>query len=322
MNATCDAGALSSRPHVPRVSVIIIFLNAERFLAEAIESVLAQDFQDFDLILLDDGSRQECTSIARDYAQRFPARIRYMEHPDHENRGMSASRNLGLSEARGEFVAFIDADDVWQPSKLREQVAIMDAHPGLGMVCGAVRYWSSWNGGEDVIQPTGHFPNAVIQPPEAGLALYPLGDAAAPCPSDLLLRRDLVSTVGGFEPHFTGARQLYEDQAFLAKFYLVAQVYFSDQVWLNYRRHDDSCVAEVNRNGHYHEVREYFLNWFERYLSAKPETDPRVEAALGNALWRYRHPSMQAVRDSSSAMWQRFRRISHRLLRAVAGKTD
>ena len=208
---------LGQRSGRPRVSVITIFLNAERFIAEAIDSVLAQEFRDFELILVDDGSTQGCTAIAHDYARRYAPIVRCLEHEGHENRGMSASRNLGLSAARGEFVAFIDADDVWLPAKLAEQVAIMDANPGLGMVCGAARYWYSWDGGEDAIIRTGHIANAVIPPPEAAVALYPLGEAAAPCPSDLLLRRDVVTALGGFEEHFTGPRQLYEDQAFLGE---------------------------------------------------------------------------------------------------------
>jgi glycosyltransferase involved in cell wall biosynthesis len=283
----------------PTLSVITIFLNAERFISEAIESVLAQDFRDFEIILVDDGSTRECTTIARDYVARYPRIIRYLEHPGHQNRGMSASRNLGVWAARGEFIAFIDADDVWEKTKLGDQLAIMNAFPEIGMVCGAARYWSSWNGGDDVIIPTGHRSNTVIRPPEAALALYPLGKASAPCPSDLLMRRRLVVSLGGFEEHFTGPRQMYEDQAFLAKLYLASPVYFSDKVWLNYRRHPDSCIEQVTRQGRYHEVRFYFLNWLEAYLSVTPQPDQRVFAALRRALWRYHHPRLHAAASRS-----------------------
>ena len=317
---TTDPHLFQWRSDGPCVSVITIFLNAERFIAEAIESVLAQEFRDFELILVDDGSTQVCTAITCDYARRYAPIIRYLEHEGHENRGMSASRNLGLSAARGEFVAFIDADDVWQPTKLTEQVEIMNAHPDLGMVCGAVRYWYSWDGGEDIIIRTGHIANTVVPPPEAALALYPLGKAAAPCPSDVLLRRDVVTALGGFEEHFTGSRQMYEDQAFLAKLYLAAPVYFSDRVWLEYRQHTESCVAEVTREGRYHEVRQYFLNWLEHYLAAMPQPDERVETALRHALWRYRHPLMHATIRLSSTILQRVRLIGCRLQRAATGK--
>jgi glycosyltransferase involved in cell wall biosynthesis len=310
--------SLPQRHPAPRVSVVTIFLNAERYLAEAVESVLAQDFRDFELILVDDGSEEPCSALARDYAARQGPIVRYLDHPGHRNRGMSASRNLGISAARGEFIAFIDADDVWMPDKLRRQVGIMDDHPELGMVCGTVRYWYSWEGPEDVIIPTGHVQNRVVPPPEASLALYPLGRAAAPCPSDLLLRRATVMALGGFEEHFTGPRQLYEDQGFLAKLYLSAPVFFSDQVWLSYRQHADSCVAEVTRDGRYAEVRFYFLTWLERYLAGLPHADRRVRAALRRALWPYRHPALHNMTRRSAELQRMGRRMVQRFRRVAA----
>jgi glycosyltransferase involved in cell wall biosynthesis len=287
-------------------------------LAKAIESVLAQGFSDLELILVDDGSAEACSTLARSYAARDP-RVRYLDHPGHQNRGMSASRNLGISAARGALVAFIDADDVWSTGKLREQMAIMEAHPELGMVCGTVRYWYSWDGGEDVLIPTGHVQNRIVRPPEASLALYPLGAAAAPCPSDLLLRRDVVAALGGFEEHFTGPRQMYEDQGFLAKLYLAAPVFFSDRVWLSYRQHADSCVAEVTRDGRYDEVRLYFLTWLERYLAGLPNPDPRVRTALRRALWPYRHPAISKAAQKSHDLLRRSRQIVRRFTRTALG---
>src|SRR5262245_58400693 len=106
----------------PLVSAIIIFLDEERFLAEAIETSIGQDYPDWELWLVDDGSTDRSTAIAREFAARMPDRIRYCEHEGHANRGMSAGRNLGLDHARGGYIGFLDADDVWEPEKLREQV--------------------------------------------------------------------------------------------------------------------------------------------------------------------------------------------------------
>ena len=181
----------------PRVSVITIFLNREAFLPEAIESVIAQSFVDWELLLVDDGSGPAATAIAKNYAAQYPGQIRYLEHPGHTNRGMSATRNLGIRQARGEFIAFIDADDVWLPSKLADHVALFDAHAEVGMVCGTAIYWQSWSNGTDAILPTGHRQDVVIHPPNATLAWYPLGTAHSPCPSDIVLRADLVKRLGG-----------------------------------------------------------------------------------------------------------------------------
>jgi glycosyltransferase involved in cell wall biosynthesis len=268
----------------PRVSVVTIFFNAAPFLAEAIESVLAQAVDAFELLLVDDGSTDASTDIAKAYAERHPAQVRYLDHPDHANRGMSAARNLGVENALGEFVAFIDADDRWRAHKLGDQLAIFERFPEVDAVCGAVNYWRSWEGGSDRIFRTGHVQNRPVPPPEAALALYPLGSANAPCPSDLMLRRSAIEAVGGFEESFTGALQMYEDQAFLAKFYLERTIYFADRIWLDYRQHDQSCVAEVSRQGRYEEVRGHFLDWFEAYLdrSASPHA-AEVRAALDRA---------------------------------------
>ena len=144
----------------------------------------------------------------------------------------------------------------------------------------------------------------VVEPPEAALVLYPLGRAASPCPSDFLLRRDLVIALGGFEEHFTGVRQLYEDQGFLAKLYLVAPVYFSDRVWIRYREHAESCTAAVMRNDGYLVARRYFLEWFEGYLTTVSSPDRRVCAALAHSLWRLRHPVLDAAAVRSAAIWR------------------
>jgi hypothetical protein len=167
----------------------------------------------------------------------------------------------------------------------------LDRCPQVDAICGTANYWRSWEGGRDTLVTPGHVRNRPVPAPEASLALYPLGNADAPCPSSLMVRRSVALALGGFEESFTGPLQMYEDQAFLAKFYLEHTIYFADAVWLDYRIHDRSCVAEVSREGRYDEVRRHFLEWFEDYLAQKPEKQhPAVMAALNRALLPYRHP--------------------------------
>src|SRR5215207_5031419 len=111
-------GEMSTKP---LVSVIVVFLNAEKFIEEALESVLAQTYDNWELLLVDDGSTDSSTEIALRYANRYSGRVRYVEHPWHQNRGASASRNLGIRHAKGEYIAFLDADDVWLAHKLEQQ---------------------------------------------------------------------------------------------------------------------------------------------------------------------------------------------------------
>ena len=276
----------------PLVSVVTIFLDEERFLAEAVESVIAQTYENWELLLVDDGSTDGSTNMARHYAERFHDKIRYLEHEGHRNRGMSSSRNLAVHHARGDYIAIIDGDDVWLPNKLERQLEIMEAHPGVGMLCGASEYWSGWTGRpedqqRDRVQQVGVPPNQVFEPPSLVTACYPLGPASAPCPSDLMLRRNVVEEVGGFEDSFRG---FYEDQAFLVKVYLKARVYVSDECLDRYRIHEDSCCAVVERAGQYDVWRHRFLKWFQAYLDRRGVTSSEVRGALREALRQYQHP--------------------------------
>lgn len=321
---------------LPLVSVVVIFFNEEDFLEDAVESVRAQRYPHWELLLCDDGSTDGSTALARGLAASDP-RIRYLEHPGHANRGMSATRNLGLRHASGHYVALLDADDVWLPHKLEEQVAILEAHPEAGMVCGASEYWRSWTGaaGEeaaDVVVPVGAPPDALVAPPSLTLTLYPLGQGAAPCPSDLLLRRTAVEVVGGFEEHFRGDYQLYEDQGFLAKLYLRFSVYVSGACWDRYRQRPDSCVATVTKAGRYDAVRAYFLRWLQGYMEREGVRSPMLRDALARALRPYRWltPIVRsaagvarkvALRVLAPALRRRLRaRASARLVPRAAGE--
>lgn len=305
----------TTRDLAPRVSVVIIFLDGERYLAEAIDSVLAQTYRAFELILVDDGSTGGATAIAQGYAARDPARVRYIEHPGHANRGMSASRNAGIAVARGEYVAFNDADDVWLPEKLADQVALADANPAAGMIAGGANYWESWEGGEDVVVIPGGVLDQVIPAPEALLGIYPIGPAEAPCPSTLLCRKSALEAIGGFEESYRG---MYEDQAFLAKMYLRWPVYFPNRCWLDYRQHFDSCSSEIGRQGTMMQIRTRFFSWLEDYCRSTGVTDPRVLAAVRRA--RRRHARAAALwrirpRNWPPALREPLRRLVRRARR-------
>jgi glycosyltransferase involved in cell wall biosynthesis len=290
----------------PRVSVITAFLNGEAFLAEAIESVIAQTFTHWEYLLVDDGSGPAATAIAKSYVAQYPDRIRYFDHPEHVNCGVTTSRNLGILHARGEFIAILDGDDVWLPSKLADHVAVLDAHTEVGMVCGSAIYWHGWSNGQDYIVPTGHRQNVAIHPPDATLAWHPFGGAAAPCPSDIVLRADLVKQVQGFEEQFKTTHQLYEDQAFLSKVYLSAPVWSCGSALLKYRIHPDSCVAMAACAGRNDEIRLYFLRWFETYLKTQGNVDPRVARSLRHALSYYRNTRIRYMLSVPTKVCRRF----------------
>lgn len=279
----------------PVVSVVIIFFNEARFLAEAVDSVLAQTYGGWELLLVDDGSTDASTEIARSYAAQQPGQIIYLEHPGHTNRGMSASRNLGIREARGEFVAFLDADDVWLPRKLEEQVAILESYPQAGMLYGRTKYWYSWASNGDKVHldytpnlgAPGGFP---IDPPTL-LPLYLRGYAAVPCTCSILARRSVVDAIGGFDEAFNKERNLYEDQAFYAKMCLKTPIIAVPNCWDLYRQHPQGSVARAKQADQEIPARVFYLQWLQRYLLEQGVKEPAVWQALTREQWRLRQPA-------------------------------
>lgn len=287
----------------PTVSVVICFLDEERFLGEAVRSVQAQTLTDWELLLVDDGSSDGSSAQARQWAAQDPARVVCIEHAQHTNLGLSASRNVGIARARGRFIAFLDADDAWYARKLEEQVAILAQHPQAAMVVGASQYWRSWAADAsraDEVVPVGTTLDAIAEPPRLMLDLYPLGSGAAPPPSDLLLRAEAVREVGGFEASFRGPLMLYEDQAFLSKIYRRYPVYVASTCWDRYRERPGSIVAANTAAGRYWSVRRHFLQWLRDDLARTGPATPAVHAALARAL---RQARVQALRDRVRQLW-------------------
>ncbi len=287
----------------PRVSVVVIFLDEERFLPDAVESVLAQTFTDWELVLVDDGSSDRSAAIAREYAERDP-RIRYITHPGGGNRGMSASRNRGVTVSSGELVAFLDGDDVWLPEKLEEQVALMEKHPEAGLIYGRTQWWFSWSGNSDDAQrdylyDPGVALDTVIGPYSLLLSLI-VNDGTPPYTCSLLVRRSTYERLGGFEESFRG---LFEDQAFFAKAFLDENVYVSSRCWDRYRQHDESACAVGLQTGDLHPLdlspsRRAFLEWLDGYLEARGMTDPALRGPLAAELEPYRYPAAPVVVES------------------------
>jgi cellulose synthase/poly-beta-1,6-N-acetylglucosamine synthase-like glycosyltransferase len=293
----------------PLVSVIMIFLNEETFIQESIESVIAQTYEHWELLLVDDGSGDRSSKIALEYADQYPNQIIYLDHPDHQNRGMSATRNLGIHHAKGEYIAFLDGDDVYLPNKLAQQVEIMQSQPRAAMVYGHTQDWFSWSGNpedlqRDLVYDLGVQTNALIEPPFLfNLCLQ--RKATTPCTCSALVRREVAQKVGEFEESFRG---LYEDQVFFSKVMLQFPVYVSSQWWDKYRRRPDSCNTTARKTGQNVTLRLFYLNWLEEYLGERAIANPTIQTALQKELWPYRHPILYRIRGRFQAIVQRVAR--------------
>lgn len=285
----------------PLISAITIFLNEERFLQEAIESVFAQTYDEWELLLVNDGSTDGSTEIALRYAEKHPGRVRYLEHDGQETRGMSASRNLGIRNARGEYIAYLDGDDVWLPDKLERQVPILESQPEAVMVCGPLQRWYSWTGDpadihRDSLRGVGAggvhpYTDTIVKPPKL-LTLFLQHETFIP--AGILVKRQILETLDGHEEIFRGG---YEDAVFLVKLCLSSAVFVSSECWYKYRIHPDSCERVTVKAGKSGESRLFFLNWVEDYLSKKQVKEPEVWYALRTAKSHCRHPHLYRLLD-------------------------
>ena len=283
----------------PVVSVIMPFLDVARFLDEAIESVRAQTYPRWELLLCDDGATDGSSDIARRWAELDPARIRHLQHADGATHGASATRNLGIAHARGEVIALLDGDDTWFPTKLEEQLAILAERPDADALYGVTELWYGWTGApEDAARdsrPSGGIPSHTLLAPRELLVGMLRRELLVPCTCSIIVRADAVRRSGGFVDEF---RQIYTDVAFYSRLSLVARVLYVERCWDRYRRHPASAYSEVQRRGEGREARLRWLTWLDRYLDGTDaKDDQELRVALRASLRRERHPRLFGLVD-------------------------
>jgi glycosyltransferase involved in cell wall biosynthesis len=169
-------------PSSIRISVIVPTFNRAWILREAIESVLAQTFKDFELIVVDDGSEDGTDRLLAAYGNRIRVHRQ-------ENRGVSSARNAGIAMARGSLVALLDSDDTWLPTKLERQVAFMDSRPGI-LISQTEEIWirngRRVNPARKHRKPSGQFFEKSLE-------------MCMVSPSAVMMRRGLIEVVGPFD---------------------------------------------------------------------------------------------------------------------------
>ena len=172
----------------PLVSVVMPVYNGEKYLAEAIESILQQTFTDFEFIIVDDGSTDGSAAIIEAYAKQ-DSRIRFKPHE--KNRGESSARNTGIRASMGAYVAAMDCDDVSLPRRLEKQVALLNEQPRIGAVGVAGHIVTE---DLEIIQP---YP---VRTNSAVISFHMLVRGANFLKAAVMTRREHLEAVGGFRP--------------------------------------------------------------------------------------------------------------------------
>lgn len=253
----------------PRVAVVMPVRNAAATLGDAIASVRAQTFRDWELLVVDDGSTDEGPAIAARAAAEDPERIRCLG-PDPGRQGAAAARNRGIRAARGELIALLDADDLYRPGKLAADLAGFEADPGAVWVVRASRWIYEGMPGRDWTERPGLWTGRSYEPPRLlrRMILQGIGDVPSTC--GVMMRRDVVQAVGGFEERF----RLYEDQALWAKLMIAGRTHVGAGCDALYRQHPGSTSAAAVAAGDYHPTRPHaarraFLEWLGDYAAGE-----------------------------------------------------
>jgi len=277
----------------PAVSVIMIFRDAGRFIDEAIRSVEAQTFADWELVLVDDGSTDEGPAIVAQHQARLGERVRLLRHPGGGGRGTGPSRNLGMQAARGRYLAFLDADDVYEPRRLERHVQCLERDPALGVVLSPECYWRSWQPAgssaardDDRIIGPAVTPGRRVEPPALiGATLLTRG-APIVSPCSMTFRAADIARLGGIPDEFTGH---YEDQVLICKLLLDTPAIVVDECLARYRQHLASLTQanaplERQRGAPAWAARKRFLEWLGPYARSRGVVLPELDAWIRDEL--------------------------------------
>ena len=207
------------------VSVIIPTYNRARLLPQALDSVLAQTYGDFEIIIVDDGSNDDTRTVIEPYLGRSNARYFYQD-----NQKQAAARNLGIKKAEGEYIAFLDSDDMWAPRKLEFQVKMLENHEEMGMV-----YSNQLTFRDDPSQGTIKYGPGVLKSGQIYRDLL-LRRFYCSTPT-ILVRKSVIDEVGGFDDSLGNALEDWEFALRISRRYLIWAI---DEPLFYRRLHADS----------------------------------------------------------------------------------
>lgn len=212
--------------------------NEERFLAEAIESVLAQGFDDFEVIVSDDGSTDATPAIARAYQERDPERVRLLRAEDNEGKPFALNRALAIR--RGELIAWLDGDDVMLQDKLARQVAALQANPDAAGCCHDAEMFDSDSG-----RVIGRFSRVANGAPlrSGGIEMW-FDPTYKMLPSAMMIRSSLCPE-GGFDERL----RFTNDWLFDIEVFRQGRCVAIDDVLVRYRRHADNFTTRAEQSG-------------------------------------------------------------------------
>lgn len=220
-----------SKKNLAKVTVIIPCYNREKFVKETLDSALSQDYPNIEIVAVDDGS----TDATRQVLDSYGSRIRVLEHQGRVNRGQSASINLAMRSTRGEYVAILDSDDLWEPEKTRLQVDVMENDPETGLV---------YSNGFAIDEHGAKLYKLYAKcHKEENIPDRLLVDCYIHSPSGTLARRSAYEAAGEFDESLRSA----QDHDMAVRLIEVTKFSYLPDTLFKYRKHQDTLSARFSK---------------------------------------------------------------------------
>ncbi|MCC7201184.1 MAG: glycosyltransferase [Nitrospirae bacterium] len=270
---------------MPKVSVIIPAYNRAGYIIQTLQSVFAQTFTDYEVIVIDDGSTDDTEDALKPYS----GRITYIRKA---NGGQGSARNVGIRMAKGEYIAFLDSDDLWLPEKLKTQVTFMDNHPEYGLTFSGCEF----------IDDAGKVIGEWSSPLDFSFDSILLRGNYIMIPT-VMVRRDVFDQAGLFNE----ARELIsvEDYDMWLRIGLTYKIGYVDPVMARYRFHSGNIsLSKKKMHGKSVSVLEKFA-----LSDAMPDRDMRTRALRSVAMWLFEQGCMTGDRASMERSRDMFLRV-------------
>jgi glycosyltransferase involved in cell wall biosynthesis len=284
----------------PLVSVIIPVYNAAAYVKDAVRSALDQDYEKKEIIVVDDGSTDSTPEILKSFADQIIVLIQ-------TNAGPGAARNCGLKHAKGTYIAFLDADDLWVPGKLRLQIEYLEQNPEIGA---AYSKWLLWHADAESRFLSPHLrplkkPTSIV-PHDSGWIYTNLLFECRLLTSTVVLRRSVMEQVGRFDEELRRG----QDYDYWLRLSRVTQIHKLDHELVLYRIHGDNIAVKYpNHNYELMIVEKNVSRWGLTGPEGKTVPKDQLERHLGQLCFSfgYWHCKRGTYRIARDAFWKSLR---------------
>jgi len=246
------------------VSIIIPCYNSGKYLSECIDSILFQDYTDFEIIIVNDCSSDNTSQIATNYAK-VDIRIKVTSTSDVQSMGASNARNKGFEISKGEYVVFLDSDDIWLPTSLKRLVNLIEEHNEVGWLIGNCIYFKDFRYNLDSYQYSKYdFEEGVYEKFEL-LPKFIRNFNQTPSQGAAIIKRDVIIKIKGWENEF---KMTFTDQAFYSKILCETKTFVTYDYFLLYRNHEESSSMKSFRNGEFKKNEKIYFQWLIRNIQS------------------------------------------------------